>query len=100
MSTAILWYRRDLRVHDHPALHTACSEYDRVVPVFVFDDRLLEGRFASTPRAAFMAGCLRALDEQLRSRGSGLVLRHGRPEDELLALAAEVDATAVLWTSD
>ena len=99
-STALLWYRRDLRVADHPALTLAVREYERVVPVFVLDDALLHGRFASTPRTAFMLGCLRALDEALRERGSGLVVRHGRPEDELVALAAGVGAEAVLWTSD
>jgi len=99
-TTALLWYRRDLRVADHPALTLAAREYDRVVPVFVLDDTLLHGRFASSPRTAFMLGCLRALDEALRGLGSGLVVRHGRPEDELVALAGEAGAQAVLWTSD
>src|SRR5689334_5943251 len=92
-STAIVWLRRDLRLHDHPALERAVAEHDRVVPVFVLDDRLLEGRFSSPRRTAFMAGCLRAL-------GPALVVRRGRPEAELPALARELGATAVLWTSD
>jgi len=71
-TTALLWYRRDLRVADHPALTLAVREFDRVVAVFVLDDALLRGRFASGPRTAFMLGCLRALDEALRRRGSGL----------------------------
>ncbi len=100
MSTALLWYRRDLRVHDHPALYTATREYERVVPVFVLDDALLRGRFASPARTAFMLGCLRALDDQLRRRGSGLVLRAGRPERVLVELAGEARADVVLWTSD
>jgi deoxyribodipyrimidine photo-lyase len=99
-TTALLWYRRDLRVADHPALTFAVREFDRVVPVFVFDDALLRGRFASTPRTAFMLGCLRSLDEALRERGSALVVRRGRPEEELVALAEEAGAQAVLWTSD
>jgi deoxyribodipyrimidine photo-lyase len=99
-TTALLWYRRDLRVADHPALTAAAREFDRVVPVFVFDDALLHGRFASTPRTAFMLGCLRALDEELRALGSGLVVRRGRPAEELVALAREAGAGAVLWTSD
>jgi deoxyribodipyrimidine photolyase len=45
-------------------------EFDRVVPVFVLDDALRDGRFASAPRQAFMLGCLRALDLGLRERGS------------------------------
>ena len=63
-STCLLWMRRDLRLHDHPALHRARAEFDVVVPVFVLDDALLHGRYASTPRARFLFGCLRALDGQ------------------------------------
>jgi len=99
-TTALLWYRRDLRVADHPALTRALRDFDRVVAVFVLDDALLHGRFASTPRTAFMLGCLHALDAQLRERGSGLVLRHGDPATQLVALAGEAGAQAVLWTSD
>ena len=65
-TTAIVWFRRDLRVHDHPALAEACREFDRVVPLFVFDDRLLRGRFRSLNRTAWMLGCLEALDGELR----------------------------------
>jgi deoxyribodipyrimidine photo-lyase len=99
-STALLWFRRDLRVADHPALTHAVREFGRVIPVFVFDDTLLRGRFESTPRTRFMLGCLRALDAQLRERGSGLLIRHGPPERELVELASETGAQAVLWTSD
>jgi deoxyribodipyrimidine photo-lyase len=98
--TALLWFRRDLRLADHPALTLALREYERVVPVFVLDDALLHGRYASAPRAAFMLGCLRALDARLRERGSGLVIRHGPPARELAALARACRAEAVLWTSD
>jgi deoxyribodipyrimidine photo-lyase len=99
-STAIVWFRRDLRVADHPALVAALAGHERVVPLYVLDDALLQGRYAGTPRVAFMLGCLRALDGALRERGSGLVVRHGRPEDEVLALAREVGARTVAWTSD
>ena len=53
--TAIVWFRRDLRVHDHPALTAAARAADRVVPVFVLDDALLHGRFPSGPRGALPA---------------------------------------------
>ncbi len=99
-STCLLWMRRDLRLHDHPALHRARAEFDVVIPVFVLDDGLLHGRYASSPRERFLAGCLHALDEQLRERGSGLVVRRGAPAAELRALARETGAAAVFWTSD
>jgi deoxyribodipyrimidine photo-lyase len=94
--TAIVWFRRDLRVHDHPALHRAVSEFDRVVPVFVLDDALLRGRYRSDARARFMLGCLEELDASLRERGSGLTVLHGRPEVELPKLAAD----AILFSAD
>src|ERR671916_578840 len=86
-TTAIVWFRRDLRVHDHPSLTAAARGADRVVPVFVLDDALLEGRHASVPRTSFMLDCLRELREALRERGADLIVRHGRPEHELRRLA-------------
>ena len=100
MNTCLLWYRRDLRLHDHPALSAARHAYEQVVPVFVLDDALLNGRFSSASRTQFMLGCLSALDDELRRRGSGLVIRTGAPEQILPALATEAGAEAVLWTSD
>jgi deoxyribodipyrimidine photo-lyase len=95
-ATAAVWFRRDLRVHDHPALHRAVAEFERVIPVFVLDDVLLAGRYRSDPRARWMLGCLEALDAELRARGSGLTVLRGRPEQVLPGLGAD----AVLWTSD
>ncbi|MDW5597293.1 deoxyribodipyrimidine photo-lyase, partial [Conexibacter stalactiti] len=97
---ALVWFRRDLRLHDHPPLVRALAEHARVVPVFVVDPAIVRGRFASGPRTAFMLACLRELDAALRERGSGLVVREGSPERELPALAREAGASAVLWASD
>jgi len=99
-ATALVWFRRDLRVHDHPALVAAHRECDRVVPVFVLDRRLLDGRFPSPNRAWFLHGSLAELRVALRERGADLVVREGRPEEELPALAAEVGATRAYFASD
>jgi deoxyribodipyrimidine photo-lyase len=98
--TSILWLRRDLRIHDHPALEAARSRADHLVPVFCFDDRLLHGRHASGPRTQFLLECLADLDRSLRTRGSRLFIRHGRPETELPRLAAETNADAVHFSAD
>ncbi len=99
-STAIVWLRRDLRLHDHPPLVAALAAHERVVPAFVLDPVLLRGRFASAPRTAFLLACLRELDAALRERGGGLAIRHGAPERELPTLATAVHARAVYWASD
>ena len=98
--TSILWLRRDLRVHDHPALEAARLRAEHLVPVYCFDDRLLHGRHASGPRTQFLLECLADLDRSLRARGSRLVVRHGRPEREIPKLVAETGADAVHLSAD
>jgi len=95
-----MWFRRDLRIHDLPALAEAALA-PTIVPCFVFDERLLTGgRFPSATRTAFMLGCLKELKTSLRDLGANLVIRHGRPEEVLPALAEETGAGSVHWTSD
>jgi deoxyribodipyrimidine photo-lyase len=100
VSTALLWLRRDLRLHDHPALDAARAGADRLIPVFCFDDGLLGGRHASGPRTQFMLECLSELDAGLRARGSRLFVRHGDPAAELARLAEETDATELHFSAD
>jgi len=98
--TALLWLTRDLRVHDHPALHAALDGHGTVVPVFCLDERLLGGRHRSGPRTRFLLECLVDLDASLRSRGSALLIRHGPPEAVLLKLARATGASAVHCSAD
>jgi deoxyribodipyrimidine photo-lyase len=99
-STALVWFRRDLRVHDHPPLRAALDAFERVIPVFVLDDRLLDGRFESEYRATFLFDCLKDLRQALQARGGNLVVLRGTPERELPRLAAEHGATACFFASD
>ena len=97
MDTALVWFRRDLRVHDHPPLRAALDACERVVPVFVLDERLLG---VSENRESFLYACLMDLRESLQQRGGNLVVVKGQPEQELPKLAREHDATAVYFASD
>lgn len=98
--TAIVWFRRDLRVHDHPALAAAGREAGAVVPVFVLDERLIRGRYPSSGRTAFLLESLAELRDALRARGGDLLVRVGRPEEELVTVAREAGAEAVYFASD
>ena len=100
LSVALVWFRRDLRLHDHPALRAALDSADVVVPVFCLDDGLLRGRHASGPRTQFLLECLAELDAGLRDRGSHLLVRHGPPQRELPALATELGAREVHLSAD
>ena len=98
--TAVVWFRRDLRVHDLPALAEAVREHERVVPIYVFDPKLLAGRFRSHGRTAWMLECIAALDGELRARGGRLVIRTGRPQTEVRRIAREARAVAVYVSDD
>lgn len=69
-----------------------------MLPLFVLDDSLLGP--SGPARIAFLVQSLRALDQDLRQHGPGLVVRHGRPEDVLPELAREISAGAVHISAD
>jgi deoxyribodipyrimidine photo-lyase len=48
-SIALVWIRRDLRLHDHPALSIALAEHDHVVPVFILDPGCSRAGFPPLP---------------------------------------------------
>jgi deoxyribodipyrimidine photo-lyase len=96
----IMWFRRDLRIHDHPALSGASDGPGRIVPLFVFDPRLLRGRFASPTRTWFMLESVRELRAALDRLGAPLVIRVGDPATVVPALAAETGATLVHVSHD
>ncbi len=97
--TAVVWFRRDLRTADHPALlaaaDAAAERHGQVAPLFVADGRLLRG--AGANRRSFLAGCLAALDGSL---DGSLSLRRGPSTAAVGEFAAEVGADTVFATGD
>jgi deoxyribodipyrimidine photo-lyase len=100
MTTSILWLRRDLRIHDHPALHAALNAADQVLPVFVLDDSVFAGKWGSADRTHFMLESLAELRKAFEARGGTLLVRRGKPSDVIPALAFELGASQVHATSD
>ena len=84
-----MWFRRDLRLRDHPALCEAASRGD-VLGLFVIDPALWEP--AGRAKLAWLAQTLQRLDE---STGHRLVLRVGDPAEVVRAVALEVGAESV-----
>ncbi len=99
--TALLWFRNDLRLDDHEALHDLCARHhDQVIPVYCVDPRHFEEtelgyRKTGAFRARFLLEALHDLRERLRDLGADLVVRHGKPEVELIELAQATGATEV-----
>ncbi|HZX06093.1 deoxyribodipyrimidine photo-lyase, partial [Kribbella sp.] len=92
--TTVMWFRRDLRLTDNPALLDAAAS-GPVLGLFVLDP-LLWGR-SGTPRREHLAASLRSLST---SMGGRLVVRRGDPAVVVPAVAAEVDASSVHISAD
>jgi deoxyribodipyrimidine photo-lyase len=92
--TAIVWFRRDLRMHDNPAL-AAAARAQRTVPVFCFEPGLYAGRHRSGNRNAYLRACLEELAVDLERAGAPLLVRDGDPAVELPRLARETGASRV-----
>ena len=97
MSRAIVWFRRDLRLTDNPALQAALEAGHAPIPLYVHapdEDAPWQPGGAS---CAWLARSLRSLDADLRKLGSRLLIRRGNSLAEIETLIDETGAEAVYW---
>ncbi|MDQ6711056.1 MAG: DNA photolyase family protein [Candidatus Dormibacteraeota bacterium] len=99
MAVVMHWFRRDLRLVDNVALNAA-SAAGEVLPVFVIDPGILQRPDTGVPRVAFLYAGLRALDGDLRERGSRLLLSTGEPAAVLRELARRHHVGALFFNRD
>ncbi|MDQ3476797.1 MAG: DNA photolyase family protein [Actinomycetota bacterium] len=94
---SIMWFRRDLRLRDNPALLAArdAAGDGAVVPVFVLDPALWKP--SGGPRRAFLLDCLNQLDESMAGH---LVVRRGDPATVIPELVVELGANSVHIAAD
>lgn len=91
----LLWFRRDLRLADHPALYEAAKSGRAIIPVFLLDE-VLEAQGAA-PK--FRIGLsVEALAKSLENIGSKLILRRGTALNVLRQLVEETGASSVWWS--
>ncbi|MGB3270932.1 MAG: deoxyribodipyrimidine photo-lyase [Rhodanobacter sp.] len=96
MDTALVLFRRDLRLSDNPAWSAACTAHARVLPVFIHAD---DGATPADGAASrwWLHHSLRALDRDLRDAGAALHLGRGEPLAILRELVRHSGARAVYW---
>jgi len=90
----LLWFRRDLRLRDHPALIDA-AENAEVLACFVLDPRLEASSGAR--RLQFLGDSLRRLQDDLDGR---LLVTRGQPEEQIPRVAEEIEASSVHISED
>lgn len=97
MSAVLVWFRRDLRLADNPALHAAAASGAAIVPVYIHAP---EEEAPWEPGGAsgwWLRHSVAALEEALKAKGGALLVRRGPTLPALLALAKETGATRVVW---
>ncbi|HTD28600.1 MAG TPA: deoxyribodipyrimidine photo-lyase [Xanthomonadaceae bacterium] len=98
MPTALIWFRRDLRLDDHPALQSALRAGYRIVPVYVHAPEEEAPWSPGAASLAWLRRSLAALDTALRGCGSRLIVRAGPSLAMLEQLVDETNAEAVYWS--
>lgn len=97
----IHWFRRDLRLHDNPALAQALRySGGATLPVFVLDDAILQATRTAAVRVHFLLESLHALDAALHRHGARLLVLRGDPLPLLRDLIAHTGAVGVSWNED
>ncbi len=98
--TSLYWFRRSIRLDDNRALLAALDSSFQVVPVFVLDPTILTRPSTGAARTRFLFESLAELDADLRARGGRLIIRHGKPVEELERLVHETGATGLYFSRD
>jgi deoxyribodipyrimidine photo-lyase len=93
----IVWFRDDLRLSDHPALHAAARRAAPVIGLYVLDEASPGLRLPGGAARWWLAQSLRALQGSLEAKGARLVLRRGPAARLIPAVVREAGAGAVFW---
>ena len=94
----VVWFKRDLRVHDHAPLAEAARR-GPVLPLYVFEPSLMAAPDFAGQHAGFVQECLVELDRALRAAGAPLVVRQGEMPDLLIRLLRAAGPFA-LWSHE
>ena len=100
MKRAVIWFRRDLRITDNPALWAAVWRAKEVVPVYILSEWSGSHRWTGANRQQFLCGCLSSLAQNLGAIGGHLVIRRGGTVEELAKLVHETGAQAIFFNRD
>ncbi|MCD8447337.1 cryptochrome/photolyase family protein [Tenacibaculum finnmarkense] len=97
---AIFWFRRDLRLEDNVALFNALNSSNKVLPIFIFDEEILDKLPENDARVSFIYQTLQQLDTDLKVVGSSLLIKKGNPLEVWKTIISEFDISAVYTNKD
>lgn len=97
---SLVWFRRDLRLHDHAALYHALKQSESVVCAFIFDREILDKLPPDDRRVRFIHASVQELDGMLREQGGQLITRYANASEAVPQIAAELGVQAVYTNHD
>ncbi|HSV77316.1 MAG TPA: deoxyribodipyrimidine photo-lyase [Bacteroidales bacterium] len=100
MGFIVFWFRRDLRLCDNKGLFEALRTSHQVLPLFIFDEKILDGLPANDHRVEFIHQTLSAIHAVLVKEGSGLHVRKGKPLEVFSNLLEQYDVKNVYCNQD
>lgn len=97
---ALFWHRRDFRISDNRGLHIACSNSTEVIPVFIFDTKILEELDSDDTRITFIHECITNLSNQYAEKGNQLEVFIGDPQQLIPEIALKFGVQSVFTNKD
>ena len=99
-AVALFWFRRDLRLEDNVGLFKALESKYPVIPLFIFDEAILEKLPKNDARVGFIHDSLSKINVQLQKIGSSLLVKKGKTLDVWKELIQEFDIKEVFFNKD
>jgi len=94
------WFRRDLRLEDNTGLFHALQSDFPVIPLFIFDDDILESLPKNDARVNFIYNSLQKINEELLKTGTSLLVKKGKTIDVWKSISAEFDIQKLFFNKD
>ncbi|MBK21127.1 MAG: deoxyribodipyrimidine photolyase [Flavobacteriales bacterium] len=96
----IFWFRRDLRIEDNTAFSKALENAKSVLPVFIFDEDILNELDPNDSRVNFIYQCLGKINTQLFNRNSSVLVLKGQVESVWAYLTERFPIQKVYFNHD
>ena len=97
---SFFWFRRDLRLEDNVGLFHALQSKYSVIPLFIFDDSILDSLPKNDARVGFIYESLSRINTQLQEIGSSLLVKKGKTQEVWQQLIQEFDVKEVFLNKD
>mgnify|MGYP000505780150 FL=1 len=94
------WFRRDLRLEDNVGLYHALQSKYPVIPLFIFDDAILDSLPKNDARVGFIHESLAKINQQLQEIGSSLLVKKGKTQQVWKELLQEFEVKEVYFNKD